>query len=402
MENRFHDTLNKKLWEDNKLKSEVSKKLMDIANAFIEFLDVPKEAIKDIVITGSSASYNYTPYSDIDLHLLVDFDKVHKDCPIVGDFLISKKSEFNNNHDIFIYGIPVEVYAESIDNENVHNGLYSIKNDKWIDEPKKLKPVENDVAVAAKYKEFKEAAKNVKDGDTAKELIDKIKKMRKSGLEKEGEFSVENLVFKKLRNEGIIGKLMDIKKEGTDKELSLEEAYEGIIDTIEEMINTSTAVMAPYPTPVVGQTNPSKYEKQGKKREKKAVLGYKYKKLRGNKLFEDMQEIEEFSEAIKSVVAEGRKEGETQEQFKSRLGSELLAKTKDKLAVQKSIMRKAKEVGKRAVRDWLKGEDSQAAMGLDSSKRSKLQDMKSEAGIKSIDLKHKRDKLQSIQSTLKK
>ena len=62
-------------------------------------------------------------------------------------------------------------------------------------------------------------------------------------------------------------------------------------------------------------------------------------------------------------------------------------------------MRKAKEVGKRAVRDWMKGEDSQAAMGLDSSKRSKLQDMKSEAGIKSIDLKHKRDKLQSIQKT---
>ena len=402
MENKFHETLNKKLWKDKELKTEVSKKLMEIANAFIEFLDIPKEAIKDIVITGSSASYNYTPFSDIDLHLLVDFDKVHKDCPIVGDFLISKKSEFNNNHDIFIYGIPVEVYAESIDNENVHNGLYSIKNGKWIDEPKKLKPVENDVAVTAKYKEFKEAAKNIKDGDTAKELIDKIKKMRKSGLEKEGEFSVENLVFKKLRNEGVIGKLMDIRKEGTDKELSLEETYEGIIGTIEEMINTSTAAIAPYPTPVVGQTNPSKYEKQGKKREKKAVLGYKYKKLRGNKLFEDMQEIEEFSEAIKSVVAEGRKEGETQEQFKNRLGSELLTKTKDKLAVQKSIMRKAKEVGKRAVRDWMKGEDSQAAMGLDSSKRSKLQDMKSEAGIKSIDLKHKRDKLQSIQNTSKK
>ena len=354
MENKFHNTLNKKLWQDKELKPEVSKKLMDIANAFIEFLDVPKEAIKDIVITGSSASYNYTPYSDIDLHLLVDFDKVHKDCPIVGDFLISKKSEFNSNHDIFIYGIPVEVYAESINNENVHNGLYSIKDNKWIDEPKKLKPVENDVAVAAKYKEFKEAVKNVKDGDTAKELIDKIKKMRKSGLEKEGEFSVENLVFKKLRNEGVIGKLMNIRKEGIDKELSLEEAYEGIINAIEEMINTSTAVMSPYATPVVGQFNPSKYEKQGKKREKKAVLGYKYKKLRSNSLLEDMQEIAELSEAIKGIVSEGREEGEAQEQFKNRLHGELLSKVRDELATQKAISRDAYKRRIKADKEWQK------------------------------------------------
>ena len=153
----FHDTLNKNLWNKEELKPEVAKKLKEIAKAFIEFLEVPEEAIRDVVITGSCASYNYTPQSDIDLHLLVDFDKVHKDCPIVGNYLLSKKSEFNNNHDIFIYGIPVEVYAESIDNENVHNGLYSIKNDKWIDKPQKLKPVDNDVAVNAKYKEFEEA-----------------------------------------------------------------------------------------------------------------------------------------------------------------------------------------------------------------------------------------------------
>ena len=128
MASEFHDTLNPKLWVNNKLKPEVASKLIEIADAFIESMEVPRNAIKDIVITGSSASYNYTPHSDIDLHLIVDFDKVHKDCPIVGDYLISKKSEFNNNHDIYIYGVPVEVYAEATDNENVHNGLYSLKD----------------------------------------------------------------------------------------------------------------------------------------------------------------------------------------------------------------------------------------------------------------------------------
>ena len=303
MTNEFHDTLNPKLWVNNKLKPEVANKLKEIANAFIESLEVPREAIEDIVITGSSASYNYTPHSDIDLHLIVDFDKVHKDCPIVGEYLISKKSEFNNNHDIYIYGVPVEVYAEATDNENVHNGLYSLKDGKWIDEPKKLKPVNNDVAVNAKYKELARAIDEVADKDEATQLMDKIKRMRKAGLTKEGEFSVENLVFKKLRNEGYIGKLADIKKEEIDKELSLEEAYKSLINKIEEMC-TSTVAMAPYATPVVGQENPSKYEKQGKKRQKKAVLGYKYKKTWGRKMNieEMMLEIMDTCEAIENEI----------------------------------------------------------------------------------------------------
>ena len=316
----FHNDLNPKMWQNKELKPEVSKKLNEIAQAFIEFLDIPKDAIKDIVITGSSASYNYTPHSDIDLHLLVDFDKVHKDCPIVGDFLISKKSEFNDNHDIFIYGIPVEVYAEATENENVHNGLYSLKDKKWIDEPQKLKPVNNDVAVNAKYKELAGAIKEVADKDEAIKLIDKIKRMRKAGLEKSGEFSVENLVFKRLRNEGLIGKLMDVKKEGIDKELSLEEAYESLIGTIEEMINTSMSVMAPYPIDVVGRPAPfakgrvkkskrgrgekraphteiyEEYEKQSKGTTKPAMYKYSYKK--GGDLRKIAEEIMEICEEI--------------------------------------------------------------------------------------------------------
>lgn len=294
--NNFHDTLSPKIWTaDKKLKPEVAKKLKEIAEAFIDFLDVPRNAIKDIVVTGSMASYNYTPQSDIDLHLLVDFDKVHKDCPIVGDFLISKKSEFNSNHDIFIYGIPVEVYAESIDNDNVHNGLYSLTTSSWIDEPKKLKPLDNDVAVKAKYKEFVEAAKNVKDGDVADKLIQKIKRMRKSGLAKEGEFSVENLVFKKLRNDGTIGKLMDIKKENIDKELSLKESAWSLL---EEIATGISGMMGQQPNPVVGQTNPSKYQKQNKGTTKKAMLGYKYQKSR-TPVVETLEEIFSACEELK-------------------------------------------------------------------------------------------------------
>ena len=266
---KFHDTLNSKLWNKEELKPEVQAKLRQIANNFIDFLDINKEAVKDIVITGSCASYNYTKNSDIDLHLIIDFNKVHKDCPIVNEYLLSKKSEFNNNHDIYIYGIPVEVYAESIDNDNIHNGLYSVKEGKWVEFPKKLRPLDNDSAVRAKYKEFEQAIKEVKDGEMAERLLDKIKRMRKSGLAEGGEFSTENLVFKKLRSNGLIGDLMKIKKDDIDKSLSLEEAIEileGLLEDIGGGMNTGVSAFGTLPNPVIGQEN--RFTKEGKLRSK--------------------------------------------------------------------------------------------------------------------------------------
>ena len=286
----FKDTLNPKIFTKNEeLKPEVEKKLKEIAKAFIETMEIPNDAVKDIVITGSNVSYNYTNNSDIDLHILVDFDKVHKDCPIVGDYLLSKKSEFNQKRDIYIYGVPVEVYAESIDNENVHNGLYSLRTG-WVDYPKKLKPTENDIAVNAKYKEYVEAAKGIKEGDLADKLLDKIKRMRKAGLADGGEFSVENLVFKKLRDNGVIEKLMKIKNDEIDKKLSLEEAIEVLEDLLEDLgggLNTSIAgMMDTQPINLAGKVMPS-YTKEKRNTQKKAQLGYKYQKLRRRKKDEE-------------------------------------------------------------------------------------------------------------------
>jgi len=53
-------------------------------------------------------------------------------------------------------------------------------------------------------------------------LFDKIKSMRKAGLDDEGEFSVENIVFKILRRNGYIEKLVDLKKELITKKLTVE------------------------------------------------------------------------------------------------------------------------------------------------------------------------------------
>lgn len=230
---KFHDTLNEKLWIRTKekhiggkisyiIKSEVAEKLQEIADAFIEYMEIDPKAVKDIIITGSSASFNYTKHSDLDLHLKVDYDMIHEDCPIVEGFLWALKSTFNKDHDISIYGIPVEVYAEPIEEDAVSNGIYSIKQHKWIKEPEPIEPTDNDIAVNAKYNEIKEASEKIKDSEVAEQLLDKIYMMRKAGLTQVGEFSTENLAFKKLRDDGIINNLKQMKKQKIDKQLSLE------------------------------------------------------------------------------------------------------------------------------------------------------------------------------------
>lgn len=220
---KFHDTLNDKIWDLNTedLIPEVKEKLEEIAEAFIEFLEIPTDAVLDKVITGSSASYNYNKYSDLDLHIIVDYDKVHEDCPLVNGYLNSLKKQFNDNHDITIHGVPVELYAEQKDQGTVHNGLYSLQTG-WIDKPQKIAPTDNDAAVEAKYNEIKELVDKCDDSEEATELLEKIYNMRKAGLAEAGEFCTENLAFKKLRNEGCMDKLRKIKKEQIDKQLSLE------------------------------------------------------------------------------------------------------------------------------------------------------------------------------------
>ena len=219
---RFHEELNPKLFNGLELKPEVKEKLNEIAEAFKEYLDIPEDAILDERITGSSASYNYTEYSDLDLHLIIDYEKVHEDCPLVEGYLWSYKSQFNANHDISIYGIPVEVYAEDSKQEAISNGVYSLMEDRWLKEPKKIPPTDNDEDVQAKYQELKDAIDKCDDSEVANELLDKIYTMRKSGLAEVGEFSTENMAFKLLRNDGSIDKLKKLKKEKVDKQLSLE------------------------------------------------------------------------------------------------------------------------------------------------------------------------------------
>jgi hypothetical protein len=214
-------TLNPKIWEGADLKPRVADKLMQIARAFEQFIGIDLDII-DYTITGSNANYTWTEYSDLDLHLIVAGDVTDQ----ARELFNAKKSLWGEQHNITIKGLPVECYVQGEDEPHHSTGVYSIAQSKWLTEPKKVKPQVDDAAVEAKKLSIQhdvETAVLSKDLNKLRTAKEKIVKMRKAGLSRAGEWSTENLVFKMLRNLGLIDQVNDLISELEDQELSLEQ-----------------------------------------------------------------------------------------------------------------------------------------------------------------------------------
>jgi len=231
----YHDKLNPKIWkrsgDDYVLDPKVKTKLMQIGKKFAESLEL-NVPIDDYVITGSNVNYNWTAQSDLDLHLLVKSEDL-KSCTTcrvnVEDCLQAKKSLWNDRHEITIYGIPVEVYVTTEEEKLVSDsGTYSLLRDAWEKKPEKRELSLNSITIQAKVKELVAEIDELVDSKSdderkIRDLLDKIKRMRQAGLSREGEFSVENLTFKALRNNGYIDKIRKYFVKAQDDELSLKE-----------------------------------------------------------------------------------------------------------------------------------------------------------------------------------
>ena len=226
----YHDTLNPKIWDGEELKPEVQAKLLQIAKKWATFAKIPDFAITDIILVGGNANYNWTKFSDLDLHVVVNREDL-ADCPdLLDDYLQNKKQLWALVHDITIYGHDVELYAQ--DKETPYpkkQGVYSIKDKKWIAQPKHEDVDFRGPALLAKVKQYTERidtliSTNAEDESFSK-LKEKFKNMRSSGLKKIGEFSMENLIFKELRNRGVIDKMTQYLQSRQDEKLSLNENY---------------------------------------------------------------------------------------------------------------------------------------------------------------------------------
>ena len=222
----FNDELNQKLWDRREnLHPEIRDQLMAIASDFSEFLGVKDLDLKDITISGSNAAYSYTPYSDIDLHLVVDLSNVeHED--VYRELFTAKKAIYNKENTITIKGIPVEVYVQDATQDHHSQGIYSILNNEWIQIPRRIQADIDDMSVRSKYQDLSKRIKKViksNDLEQMNQLMEKIRQMRGIGLAEKGEFGPENLAFKLLRNTGDLKKLQAARQAAKDQELSLKE-----------------------------------------------------------------------------------------------------------------------------------------------------------------------------------
>ena len=222
----YNEELNPILWENMRLKDEVRYRLLLIARHFVNFLKIPQIYLKDIVISGSNAAYGYSEYSDIDLHLLVYFPKDRLELKELYD---AKKNQYNTEYNITIKNINVELYVQNVQDSFYSSGIYSLINDHWIKKPQHQYPTVSSKEIRNKAKTYSSkvnAALRSSDLELAKKVFNELKQLRRAGLAKGGEESLENLTFKFLRNRGQIDKLRKYINKLTSDSLSLGEQNE--------------------------------------------------------------------------------------------------------------------------------------------------------------------------------
>ena len=205
-------TLNPKLWDETSLKPNLRVKFTRIAKHFFDFLDIDVP-IMDIILIGSNANYNWTEHSDIDLHVVIDYQAVNKNLHLVKNYMLAKKSIWNTNYPLTYQGMAIELYAQDA-NEELHSsvGEYSILQGKWIKQPSSKTVTVDDDVIDQKARPIEFQIDALQESDPKLEIkiqniLLHLRRMRQTGLEAEGEYSIENLAYKKLRNSGHLERL---------------------------------------------------------------------------------------------------------------------------------------------------------------------------------------------------
>ena len=226
------ETLNSDLWESKEqLNEEIGNRLYEIAKEFFKSLKLDWVDIVDITLTGSLVNYTWSSYSDIDLHVIIDYKQVDENQELVEGFLRKASSLWNRSHNILIKDFEVEVYIQDANEPHYSGGVYSVKYDRWLEIPVREDPkidFNNVKRKAADLMDYIDEASDLflnkeyeKTLEEAEKIRDKIRKFRQSGLETGGVFSVENLAFKVLRRNGYLQKLSSIRIMAYDKTMSI-------------------------------------------------------------------------------------------------------------------------------------------------------------------------------------
>ena len=218
-----HETLNPKLWKNNSLLPEVRDSILKIIEEFLSTIDLEINVI-DARIVGSQASYNYTEHSDLDIHLITNFELMDASEEILTILYNAMKTKFNKDYNITVKGIDVEMYIEDMKSSAVSNGVYSIFTSRWIKFPEKLDSVP-ELDTTSEVENWKARIDKViqfGNSESIEKTIDDLYILRKDSLELDGEYGFGNQVFKDLRNIGLLDDLKTAYKKKRSKELTLE------------------------------------------------------------------------------------------------------------------------------------------------------------------------------------
>jgi hypothetical protein len=214
---KFNETLNKNLFDNFILKDNIRKLLIRITNYFLS--NIEQEFVLDnITITGSIVNFNYNKYSDIDLHLLIDKNdyKNENDFNIIYELLSTKAKLWNYEHNnIKLFNHNIEIYIQDVTEIHRSSGIYDVITNKWIIKPNKQNKNIDKEYLKRKLNNIIYKIENILKSDSIEEVdkfIDNLKKYRKSGLESEGEYSYENLIYKFIKHHNYMDKLQDLKR----------------------------------------------------------------------------------------------------------------------------------------------------------------------------------------------
>ena len=223
-----NDTLNPAIWEGNDLKPGIADAIKEIVSKYVEDSQVLSyDDIIDIELLGSNASYNYTEHSDLDIHLVVNMESISTDPVLVQLACNAEKALFNNAYNFTIKGLEVELYVEDVKSSAASNGVYSITRDEWIKIPvhKNIPDMSHDSEYLKLLDVWTGKARVAISMNSAKEVqkfVNELYNLRRISIMTDGEYSRGNLVFKEIRNIGLLQELKDKINYLTSKELSLE------------------------------------------------------------------------------------------------------------------------------------------------------------------------------------
>lgn len=224
-----HKTLRPELFDNkNKLHPEVRKQLLVIGKTWAKWAEIPASAIIRYDLVGSSVNYLYHQESDLDLHIIVDMDKISECEDLLRDYLRQSKKVWEYEHDIEIKGIEVECYAEDKDDPApALQARYDLSANKWINEPDRdripeIKDREVQIKAGIIEDMIDNAIEDQVDSEAALEkLKNKVLNLRKNSIKEGGEYAFDNLVYKVIRGNGSLTKLDRYMRGIQDNNLSL-------------------------------------------------------------------------------------------------------------------------------------------------------------------------------------